>query len=53
MYLSALAAISEDPIVGKEELQMVVMMERSMDRYTLGAYPHVLSSAWLYRVVSF
>jgi ubiquitin carboxyl-terminal hydrolase 25/28 len=37
LYLSALAALSEDNIIGKEDLQMLVMMERSMGKYTLGA----------------
>jgi ubiquitin carboxyl-terminal hydrolase 25 len=35
-YLSALVKVAEENIVGKEDLQMTVMLERSMLRYTLG-----------------
>ena len=37
LYLSALVKLSDENIVGKEDLQMAVTMERSMLRYTLGA----------------
>jgi ubiquitin carboxyl-terminal hydrolase 25/28 len=35
-YLAALSVISEQPVVGKESLQIKVVMERSMGKYTTG-----------------
>lgn len=45
-YLAALSHISDQQVVGKESLQIKVVMERSMNKYTTGKPPCSYICMW-------